>query len=429
MGRQHTDKEWENIINDYYNTYHTIDIPTTCVYKGYNVGRWITTQKVAYKENRLNEEKKIWLDNMEMIWDNRLTKKNNDSWDKYYQLLKSYYSMFHNVNVPLRYEQDGMKLGKWLQRQRENGRNGKLEDRQISLLNELGLSFDRQNNNNSSSTSFPEQVVLYYTKKMFPRVLNRYTGFGFELDIYVRKYKFAIEYDGWMYHKERLSQDEQKNLFCMDKSIDLYRIREYGCPTITNCNVYTYNQTSVNGYDNLTICLRELFKDIAKKYHKEMIDIDVCRDMVDIMKGINTNISKEWLHMYQLYKECVDKLGTPDIPVKYTYKGYNIGVWCSTQRQVYLGKKAGFLTSEQQDMLNELGFCWNIKTKKWNEQYEKVKSFIKENGTLPSGKSHTYSYEKGLYHWVKWQRKRLNGVKVHPMDKREFALLSELGIV
>lgn len=428
MSRKHSDKEWEIIVNEYYNTYHTLNIPVSTSYKGYNIGRWVCTQKEAYKEERLNPMKKEWLDSMGVIWDNRLELKNEDSWNMHYKLLLDYYNIFHNVNVPLRYEKDGVKLGRWLQKQRERLSKGKLDKQKENKLLELGINSNKQNSLCSMCTSFPEQALLFYVQKMFPRALGRYKGFGFELDVYVRKYRLGFEYDGFHFHENKKKEDENKNKNCLDNHIELYRIREVGCPKLKNCKCYTYNPKTTNSYDSLTKCLKRMFKDISIKYNKNMIDIDVCRDMHLIMKGISSNISKEWLYMYQLYKECVDKLGTPDIPAKYVYKGHKLGSWCSMQRQIYLGKKVGFLSNEQKELLESIGFCWNINSKKWDEQYLRVKEFIEENNCFPSGKCRTYNYEKSLYYWIRWQRKRLLGVKRHPMTTREYELLEQLGI-
>ena len=83
------------------------------------------------------------------------------------------------------------------------------------------------------SSSFPEQAIYYYLKKHFPDAINgdRECLAGKELDIYIPSCKFAIEYDGQTWHKD-IKKDENKDLLCKEKDINLYRIREDNCKLI-----------------------------------------------------------------------------------------------------------------------------------------------------------------------------------------------------
>ena len=80
-------------------------------------------------------------------------------------------------------------------------------------------------------TSFPEQAIYFYIQKAFPDAVNRDLSFGKELDIYIPSARAAIEYDGGYFHKN-VQKDKQKNIWCKEHGIRLFRIREYGCPII-----------------------------------------------------------------------------------------------------------------------------------------------------------------------------------------------------
>ena len=72
---------------------------------------------------------------------------------------------------------------------------------------------NRNNGNNcpicssEMSSSFPEYAVLYYLEKYGIKVVHRYKGNGYELDIYIPHKKIAIEYDGYFYHKNKTKKD------------------------------------------------------------------------------------------------------------------------------------------------------------------------------------------------------------------------------
>ena len=84
---------------------------------------------------------------------------------------------------------------------------------------------------NELKTSFPEQAIYFYIRKAFPDAVNRDLSFGKELDIYIPSARAAIEYDGGYFHKN-VQKDKQKNIWCKEHGIRLFRIREDGCPVI-----------------------------------------------------------------------------------------------------------------------------------------------------------------------------------------------------
>lgn len=85
------------------------------------------------------------------------------------------------------------------------------------------------------STSFPEQIIYYYLKKLFPDCTNRNKEAldGTELDVFLPKIRVAIEYNGLWAHnsKEKQKNDLRKIQACITNDILLIRVCED--PTIT----------------------------------------------------------------------------------------------------------------------------------------------------------------------------------------------------
>ena len=429
MKRVHSKEEWKTIVNEFYELNKTLDIPSNTTYKGYNIGRWIYTKQDAYKNGKLSKEEIEWLNSMNMIWKNKQKTKNDNSWNTYYKELKVYYKKYGQANIPLRYVQNGLLLGKWLQRQKEKARKGKLESTKVKKLEKLNISFDLQTTQIKNSTSLPEQIIYFYTKKMFGNnedTINRYQGYDYELDVYNEKYNFGIEYDGQVFHnKKETTKDNKKDMCFLEKGIELYRVREKDCPKLNmettkakkklqykeHYHTYYYDSNGANYLDKLNECLKVLFLDLSTKYNKNMIDINIQRDMIEVMENVNAIVPYVWLRKFNLFKECAKLLGTADIPHDYKYKGENIGGWCSTQRQVYLGKKKGILLKEQIEMLEKENFSWNIMDKQWNEQYERVHNFVLEHNRLPKYIKGN-SLEISLYSWLDNQKKKLANNKL-----------------
>ena len=80
--------------------------------------------------------------------------------------------------------------------------------------------------NSERHTSFPEFALVYYFKKYGVDVIHSHKDLGYELDVYIPSKKIAIEYDGGLWHKNRIKNDLEKNSKCKKDGIKLYRLRE-----------------------------------------------------------------------------------------------------------------------------------------------------------------------------------------------------------
>lgn len=85
--------------------------------------------------------------------------------------------------------------------------------------------------NQERSTSFPEQAMLFYFRKIVPKVYNRYIlEKQLEIDIYLPEQKLGIEYDGAYYHRstKKMEMDARKNKQLRSRGICLIRVVEDG---------------------------------------------------------------------------------------------------------------------------------------------------------------------------------------------------------
>ncbi|WP_400240167.1 zinc-ribbon domain-containing protein [Methanomethylophilus alvi] len=116
-----------------------------------------------------------------------------------------------------------------------------------------------------SKTSFNEQALFFYIQKEFPDSKSGYwPDFmeGRELDIYIPSLKTAIEYDGYAFHKN-VKRDETKAAICAKNNIDLIRIREPGCPELSE-QVHCFKVSTVKE-EAITEALSYLSVELSKK--------------------------------------------------------------------------------------------------------------------------------------------------------------------
>lgn len=189
-------------------------------------------------------------------------------------------------------------------------------------------------------SSFPEQVIFYYIKKLFPDTISNYKYKHNEIDIYIPSIKLGIEYDGEFYHKtfSKIKKDNKKNDLLFNDGITLIRVRESQCPNTNNhCIIFNYVYTS--NYTNLKDVLQRLLIFIAKKYNRKFefeINIDGIKEQIlsnlsnvkkeNSLLYINPELCKDW--DYELNFPLRPEMFYPKSSTKVTWKCRNCGyVW------------------------------------------------------------------------------------------------------
>ncbi len=147
-------------------------------------------------------------------------------------------------------------------------------------------------------TSFPEYAIVFYLKKYGLEVTHLYKENGYELDIYIPSKKIAIEYDGYLWHKNKAEKDLEKNQKCIKDGISLYRIRE-GLPPLNDSSIDYIVQ---KGQRDLSQILQTVLNEIIGIY----VDVNLKRDSIAIenlreytekenaLLFSNPEIAKEW---------------------------------------------------------------------------------------------------------------------------------------
>lgn len=129
----------------------------------------------------------------------------------------------------------------------------------------------------SRGTSLPEFAIEYYLKQLNRNVIHGYRKLGFELDLFLPDLNIGIEYDGYVWHKNRVQKDLEKNKKCQKLGIKLYRIRE---------NLNSLNSSSIDivydsNKESLSIPIKKIINQI---YPNHNLKIDYERDILVIRK-------------------------------------------------------------------------------------------------------------------------------------------------
>ena len=153
-------------------------------------------------------------------------------------------------------------------------------------------------------TSFPEQALLFYTKKYFGKnVVSRYlinNKKDGELDVYIPELKIGIEYDSFYYHNknDKIIIDKRKDEIAKNNGIKLIRLKEDNTTCVNN-NVITVKENASDEDLSNAINLVFLMINPLKKYN-----IDIHKDRLEILNRFY--ISPIQNNIRELYPNVVD---------------------------------------------------------------------------------------------------------------------------
>lgn len=149
-------------------------IPEHYIVNDINLGSWITSQRLLKKKKNptdLDLYRISLLDDIHMIWD-----VNEYKWNQKYELVKQYYEKTGHLNIPIDYEINGVKLGIWLNRQRQLYLKNQLEREKIEKLERLNIDWSPRLNNltNMEITSQNKRNIQIKILLKFRNILKYY---------------------------------------------------------------------------------------------------------------------------------------------------------------------------------------------------------------------------------------------------------------
>ena len=114
-------------------------------------------------------------------------------------------------------------------------------------------------------TSFPEYAIIYYLNKYGVKAIHSYREKGYELDVYISAKKSAIEYDGYLQHKNKTKKDDEKahlevtgdasfiEFLGIENNNGILRINVKN-PTGSDTKWMPYNRGNYNKRNIITLC-------------------------------------------------------------------------------------------------------------------------------------------------------------------------------
>ncbi|WP_377143487.1 helicase associated domain-containing protein [Robinsoniella peoriensis] len=130
---------WYQYCVRYYSSYGHLNIPKNYIYKHLPLGEWLCYQRKRYKQKKISDSEIAKLEQLGMRWQIRIRRE----WDDWYQEAKEYYERYGDLKVPLNYvTESGLKLGLWINIQREKyrgTRTNNIDSSKLLKLNQIGM--------------------------------------------------------------------------------------------------------------------------------------------------------------------------------------------------------------------------------------------------------------------------------------------------
>ena len=132
--------QWErtfSLLEEYKKEHGNCLVPQSYLIGDVPLGRWVSDQRYQCNKGKLSADRRGLLDSLGFIWDPF-----SDQWESNFALLEQFQEREGHTNVPIHHEEDGAKLGTWLNTQRQNFKKGWLDESYEQRLEAAGISWD-----------------------------------------------------------------------------------------------------------------------------------------------------------------------------------------------------------------------------------------------------------------------------------------------
>ena len=287
---KNNNNEWNKkyeLAKAYYAYHNNLEIPlrfkTINGYEhdenGIALGNWIRNQRQAFNGKGTGKITKEQIKLLEEIGMQYKIKNNNNEWNKKYELAKSYYGHYHNLEIPgsfktingYEYDENGIALGNWIKIQRRafNGKGTeKITKEQIKLLEEIGMRFEIKNNDDEWNKKYElaKAYYAYHNNLEIPLRFKTINGYEYDengviLGHWISDQRQAYKGKGtYKITEKQIKLLEQiKMIWFSQKDDDKLQSEEINDENIKRKNIEILNRTKslLNKYDNSTLPSKE----------------------------------------------------------------------------------------------------------------------------------------------------------------------------
>jgi hypothetical protein len=389
-------EQWEkgySVLKKYYSREGHSFVPTKHNEEGFNLGGWVDTQRT--NKRSLSKNNLDRLNALGFIW-NAL----DENWEVGFRALQNFYDREGHSNVPQNLEEDGFRLGTWLNTQR--AKKDILSTDRHDKLEKLELSWRPKDQKWEKGFSF---LKKFHSREGHCFVPQRHLEDGYNLRAWV---------------------DNQRNTNAVQSEDRLNRLKALGFTWNTFDQRWDEGYTHLQNYHD-----REGHSRVAKNHIESGFNLGLWVSSQRSNKATQTSarakklqslgfvwdaVDEKWEEGFRALQKFYDREGHCLVPNGYEVDGKKLAKWVSHQRT-----SIDTITEDRFNRLQALGFSWDPLKDKWEEGFRALQKFHGRKGHCLVPKLYTEgSYNLG--NWVNKQRSK----KLSLQQDRK-TLLDELG--
>jgi len=320
-------------------------VPSSFAYGEIKLGHWVKNQRQLYKKGELSANRREMLDGLGFSWDPI-----GDTWERNFALLEQYRDREGHCKVPKMYEEDDIKLGNWLDNQRQAFKRGKLNESYQRRLEAIGISWDLFGDSWEQNFALLER---YNEREGHCNVPNNYEEDDIKLGRWLGSQRQAFKrgkldesyqrrLDAIGISWDPLADDWERNFALLER----YNERE------GHCNVPQGHEENGVKLGTWLNHLRQAFKKkrgkLDESYQRRLEAIGISWDPY----------GDSWEQNFALLERYNEREGHCNVPQGHDENGIQLGTWLNRQRQARKGNQSYTLSEDRVKRLDEIGIRW-----------------------------------------------------------------------
>jgi superfamily II DNA or RNA helicase len=353
-------------------------MPSDCIIDGHQLGYWVANQRAIHSRGLLSDDSTARLEMVPgWLWNPR-----DARWEEAYSLLCDYAARAGDARVPQSYEQNGIRLGNWVNTQR-NLHTRMSPERQKRLEQVPGWVWGLADARWEDAFG----LLLAYAKRKGGAVVPvDYVEGDFRLGQWVRGQRSRGErleperrsrleaVPGWVWNPNDARWEEAYSLLCA------YAMR------VGNANVPRNHLEAGFRLGQWVIVQRSRQKDPKRRERLEQIH-----------GWVWDSRDSKWGEAYELLCAYVRRVGNASVPPSHVEAGFRLGRWVIKQRSGQKGQ-------ERRRRLEQLpGWEWDAYESQWEEAYKLLCIYVEREGDALVPQKHIEA-DFNLGMWVSGQR-------------------------
>lgn len=400
-------------LQDYVAQNGTACLPKDCVFNGFPVGAWVTTQRSAHSGRELRAERIQRLEALPgWTWNTR-----SDKWYFQYALLKKYAAEHGHTRLAALEMYDGVRLGQWVAQQRYHRNKGNVDPARVRLLEKFpDWIWDAVTDQWEEGFRHLQEYVQKHGDALVSQSFRSADGYKLGQWVTIQR---TVYRDGDM-GEERQARLEALAGWSWDPRDSRWDYWYSALEDYVRVNGSARVPRSDRGSDRADQ-LANWVQTQRTSYAKGSLRHDRITRLEVLPGWVWDPHEAAWEEGFTKIREYAAVHGDCIVPHSLVQDGYRLGGWVNNQRTNY---SKGTLRPEYAKRLESLpGWIWDVIESKWDEGFRNLVDYMKDHdGATPPPRYRQGDYSLGS--WVGTQRTTYRAGRLRDDRARRLEALS-----